>query len=101
MPKVVTGFLNFATQPAAGGLMVPATRWLATAVPAFDSYDWKYGLEENLIAFLHACWERQHLRIANDPSLQGDFLSLLACVVSRVGHASNCARDRVVNSAAG
>jgi hypothetical protein len=46
MPKVVTGFLNFAAQPAAAGLMLPGIRWLAAAVPAFDSYDWKYGLEE-------------------------------------------------------
>jgi hypothetical protein len=70
-------------------------------VPSFDSYDWKYGLEENLIAFLHACWEREHHRISGDPSLQGAFLSLLACVVSRGGHAAIALRDRVVNSAAG
>jgi hypothetical protein len=69
MPKVVTGFLNFASQPAVGGLMLPGIRWLAAAVPSFDSYDWKYGLEENLIAFLHTCWERQHRRIASDASL--------------------------------
>jgi hypothetical protein len=70
-------------------------------VPSFDSYDWKYGLEENLIAFLHTSWEREHHRISGDPSLQGAFLSLLACVVSRGGHAAIALRDRVVNSAAG
>jgi hypothetical protein len=101
MPKVVTGFLNFATQPAVAGLMLPGIRWLAAAVPSFDSYDWKYGLEENLIAFLHTCWEREHRRISSDPSLQGAFLSLLASVVSRGGHAAIALRDRVVNSTAG
>jgi hypothetical protein len=101
MPKVVTGFLNFVIQPAAADLLLPGIRWLAAAVPSFDSYDWKYGLEENLIAFLHACWKREHRRIAGDPSLQGAFLSLLACVVSRGGHAAIALRDRVVNSAAG
>jgi hypothetical protein len=101
MPKAVTGFLNLAVQPAVGGLMLPGIRWLAIAVPSFDSYDWKYGLEENLTAFLYACWEREHRRIASDPSLQGAFLSLLACVVSRGGHAAIALRDRVVNSAAG
>jgi len=29
MPKVVTGFLNFATQPAVAGLMLPGIQWLA------------------------------------------------------------------------
>jgi hypothetical protein len=101
MPKAVTGFLNLAVQLAVGGLMLPGIRWLAAAVPSFDSYDWKYGLEENLIAFLHTCWEREHRRIASDSSLQGAFLSLLACVVSRGGHAAIALRDRVVNSATG
>lgn len=101
MPKVVTGFLNFATQPAVAGLLLPGIRWLAAAVPSFDSYDWKYGLEENLIAFLDVCWDREHHRIASDASLQGAFLSLLACVIARGGHAAIALRDRVVNSAAG
>jgi len=39
MPKVVTGFLNFVTQPAAAGLLLPGIRGLAVVVPSFDSYD--------------------------------------------------------------
>jgi hypothetical protein len=69
-------------------------------VPAYDSYDWKYGLEENLIAFLHTCWERERQRISADSAMQTAFLALLACVVSRGGHAAIALRDRVVNSAA-
>jgi hypothetical protein len=99
-PRVVTGFLNFATEPAATGLLLPGIKWLAASVPSYDSYDWKYGLEENLIAFLHTCWERERHRISADPALQAAFLSLLACVVSRGGHAAIALRDRVVNSAA-
>ena len=40
-------------------------------------------------------------RISSDPTLQGAFLSLLACVVSRGGHAAIALRDRVINSSAG
>jgi hypothetical protein len=100
-PKVVTGFINFVVQPAAARLLLHAIKWLADTVPSFDSSDWRYGLEENLISFLHACWDREKRRISNDPSLQGAFLSLLRCVVSRGGHAAIALRDRVVNSAAG
>jgi hypothetical protein len=99
-PRVVTGFLNFVTEPAAAGLLLPGIKWLAAVVPSYDSYDWKYGLEENLIAFLHTCWERERHRISADPTVQTAFLSLLACVVSRGGHAAIALRDRVVNSAA-
>ena len=99
-PRVVTGFLNFATEPAATGLLLPGIEWLAATVPSSDSYDWKYGLEESLIAFLHTCWDRERLRISADPAVQTAFLSLLACVVSRGGHAAIALRDRVVNSAA-
>jgi hypothetical protein len=97
-PKVVTGFLNFVTEPAAVGLLLPGIRWLAVVVPSFDSYDWRHGLEENLIAFLHVCWEREQEQISSDPALQGAFLSLLHCVVSRGGHAAIALRDRVVNA---
>jgi hypothetical protein len=56
MPKVANGFLYFAVQPAAVGLLLPSIPWLAAAVPSYDSYDWRYGLEGNLIAFLRMCW---------------------------------------------
>jgi hypothetical protein len=101
MSKVVTGFLYFGTQPAAAGLLLPGITWLAATVPSFDSYDWRHGLEGNLIAFLQACWERESARISSAPSLQDAFLSLLTCVVSRGDHAAIALRDRVVNSAAG
>jgi hypothetical protein len=100
MPKVVTGFLHFVVQPAMAPLLLPSIKWLAATVPSFDSYEWRYGLEDNLIAFLHFCWDREQQRISGDPSLQAPFLSLLASVVSRASHAAIALRDRVVNSAA-
>jgi hypothetical protein len=100
MPKVVIGFLYFVVQPAMAPLLLPSIKWLAATVPSLDSYDWRYGLEENLIAFLHVCWDREQQRVSGDPSLQGAFLSLLASVVSRGSHAAIALRDRVVNSAA-
>ncbi len=100
MPKVVNGFLHFATQPATSGLLLPGIGWLAAVVPSFDCYDWKYGLEDNLVAFLHVCWERQRQKISSDPELQAAYLALLACVVSRGSHAAIALRDRLVDIAA-
>ncbi|MEH2549987.1 hypothetical protein V1283_006632 [Bradyrhizobium sp. AZCC 2262] len=98
--KLVSGFLYWVTQPAAAGLLVPAIRWLAPVVPTFDSYDWRDGLEGNLIAFLRACWERKGEQISVDLDLERDFRALLATVVSRGSHAAIALRDHVVGSAA-
>jgi hypothetical protein len=99
-PKLVSGFLYWVAQPAATGLLVPAIGWLAPVVPTFDSYDWRDGLEGNLIAFLRACWERKGEQISVDPDLEQDFRALLANVVSRGSHAAIALRDHVVGSAA-
>jgi hypothetical protein len=98
--KLVSGFLYWVTQPAAAGLLVPAIRWLAPVFPTFDSYDWRDGLEGNLISFLWACWERKREQISVDPDLERDFRALLATVVSRGSHAAIALRDHVVGSAA-
>jgi hypothetical protein len=100
MPRVTAGFLYFVVEPAAAGLMLPAIRWLVAVVPSYDSYDWKFGLEDNLIAFLHTCWDRHHQAISADPALQDAFLQLLSTVVSRGSHAAIALRDRIVGSAA-
>ena len=65
--------------PAAVGLVLPAIRWLTVAISSYDSYAWKYGLEDNLIAFLHA-WTAISRRFP--PDLREPFLHLLATVVS-------------------
>jgi hypothetical protein len=101
MPRVVAAFLYFVVQPAASGLLLPSIPWLASAVSSYDSYDWQYGLEDNLIGFLRTCSERHQKQISGDPSLKSPFLSLLACVVSRGSHAAIALRDQIVNSAAG
>ena len=98
--KLVSGFLYWVTQPAAVDLLVPTIRWLAPVVPTFDSYDWRDGLEGNLIAFLRACWERKGEQISVDPDLERDFRALLATVVSRGSHAAIALRDHIVGSAA-
>jgi hypothetical protein len=99
--KLVSGFLYWVTQPAADGLLVPAIRWLAPVVPTFDSYDWRDGLEGNLIAFLRACWERKGEQISVDPGLERDFSALLTTAVSRGSHAAIALRDHVVSSPVG
>ena len=98
--RLVSGFLYWVTQPAAVGLLVPAIRWLAPVVPSFNSYDWRDGLEGNLIAFLRACWEHKGQQISADPGLEQDFRALLATVVSRGSHAAIALRDHVIGSAA-
>jgi len=73
-------------------------RWLAALVPTFDSYDWKDGLEHNLVSFLYACWEREQARITASPELETAFNLLMATVVSRGGHPAIALRDHVVRS---
>lgn len=99
MPKVVSGFAAFAVLPGAQGLLLPGIRWVSAAANSFDSYDWKYGLEENVIDFLGLAWQREHRRISSDPTLRAPFLSLLAILASRGGHAAIALRDRVAGSA--
>jgi hypothetical protein len=70
--------------------------WLAAVVPSLDSCDWKYGIEDNSIAFLPSCCERHGEEIARNSSLHAAFLALLTAVVSRGGHAAIALRDRVV-----
>jgi hypothetical protein len=98
--KLVSGFLYWVTQPSAVDLLVPAIKWLAPVIPSFDSYDWRNGLEGNLISFLWACWEHEREQISADPGLERDFRVLLTTAVSRGSHAAIALRDHVVNSAA-
>jgi hypothetical protein len=99
--RLVSGFLYWVTQSAATGLLVPAIKWLAPVVPTFDSYEWRDGLEGNLIAFLRACWERKGEQISADPGLERDFRALLTTAVSRGSHAAIALRDHVVSSPVG
>ena len=70
-------------------------------MPSLDSYDWRHGLEGNLIAFLRSCWEREGDAISRTPALHTGFITLLTTVVFRGSHAAIALRDRVVASAAG
>lgn len=98
MPKVISGFVMFAVQPGASRLLLPGLRWVFSAVKMFNSYDWKYGLEENVVEFLHTCWQRESERIGRDPTLKEPFLALLAILESRGGHAAIALSKRVVGS---
>lgn len=98
IPKIISGLVMFATQPGAKQLLVPALRWTSAAVRSFDTYDWKYGLEENVIEFLHTCWQREGERIARDDSLRTAFLAVLTILVSRGSHAAIALNSRVVGS---
>ena len=97
IPYVLKGFAEFAIRPGTSGLLLPGLVWLATAVGSFSTYDWKYGLEETVIEFLHVCWQRESEKIANDPKLKEPFLALLAILTSRGAHAAIALRDRVGN----
>ena len=101
MPKVISGLVVFASQPGASRLLLPALRWSATAVKSFDSYDWKYGLEDNIIEFLHTCWQRESAHIKRDETLRTGFLSVLTILVSRGSHAAISLSNRVIGSISG
>jgi hypothetical protein len=101
MPKVISGLVIFAIQPGANQLLLPAMRLTSAAVRSFGTYDWKYGLEENVIEFLHTCWQREGERIARDESLRASFLAVLTILVSRGSHAAIALSSRVVGSIGG
>jgi hypothetical protein len=101
MPKVVNGFSAFAIRPGASKLLLPGIDWISSAVKTFDAYDWKYGLEDNVVEFLHVCWQRESQRISHEPRFREPFLAVLATLVSRGGHPAIALRDRVVGSPAG
>jgi hypothetical protein len=91
----------FAIQAGAKQLLIPVLRWMSAAVRTFDTYDWKYGLEENVIEFLHTCWQREGSRIARDETLRASFLAVLTILVSRGSHAAITLNSRVVGSTGG
>lgn len=100
-PKIISGLVTFAIQPGASQLMMPTLRWASAAVRSFDAYDWKYGLEENMIEFLHTCWQRAGASIARDETLRASFLAVLTVVVARGSHAAIALSARVVGSMSG
>ncbi len=101
MPDVAKGLAGFCVQPGAKMLLLPALRWMFAAIKDFDSYDWRHGLEEVVIDFLHTCWDQESGSIAGAPDLKEAFLGLVAIVVSRGSPAAISLRDRVVASLGG
>jgi hypothetical protein len=101
LPKVANGLMAFAIQPGAGRLLLPALRWASTAAKTFSTYDWRYGLEENAIEFLHICWQQEGGRIGRDETLRASFLSMLTILVSRNSHAAIALSSRVAGSIGG
>lgn len=95
MPKVVNGFAGFAVLPGSQNLLLPGIHWISEATSAFDTYDWKYGLEENVTEYLRVAWQREGQRIASDPELRRPFLSILSILAARGSHAAIALRERV------
>jgi hypothetical protein len=100
-PKIINGLVMFAVQPGAKLFLLPALRWTSVAVRSFGTYDWKYGLEENVIEFLHTCWQQEGSRIARDETLRGLFLAVLTILVSRGSHAAIALNARIISSIRG
>jgi len=59
------------------------------------------GLEENVIEFLHTCWQRESERISRDESLRASLVAVLTILVSRGSHAAIALNSRVVGSIGG
>jgi hypothetical protein len=97
-PKIITGLAGFVVQPGSAHFLLPALRWVFSAVSKFDTYDWKYGLEEAVIDYLHTCWQRESSRIMRDLALKEPFMAVLAILVSRGSHAAINLSNRVSGS---
>ena len=95
MPKVVKGFAGFAVLPGSRLLLLPGIPWVAAPTQEFSTYDWKYGLEENVTEYMRVAWQKEGQRIANDPQLRQSFLSILTTLAARGSHAAIALRDRV------
>jgi hypothetical protein len=100
-PKIMNGLVMFAVQPGAKLFLLPALRWTSVAVRNVGTYDWKYGLEENVIEFLHTCWQQEGSRIARDETLRGPFLAMLTILASRGSHSAIALNARVISSIVG
>jgi len=87
MPKVVKGFAGFAVLPGSRLLLLPGIPWVAAPTQEFSTYDWKYGLEENVTEYMRVAWQKEGQRIANDPQLRQSFLSILTTLAARGSHA--------------
>jgi hypothetical protein len=101
LPHVVSGFASFAVRPAAAQLLIPGVIWVSDAVRIFNNLNWKdFHLEEHLVEYLQACWERGATRVSGNPQIRAAFLDLLTRLSSRGGHAAIALRDRVLDSIA-
>jgi hypothetical protein len=98
MPDVTRGFLAFATKPGAASFLLPGVFWVTKAVEAFDSYDWRDGMEDSIVDFLEVCRQRESAEISGNAELREAFIALLSTLVSRGGHAAIALRDRVLAS---
>jgi hypothetical protein len=95
---VMSGFTAMAVLPASKELLLPGIRWLRAAVDGFHSYDWRHGLEDNVLEFLHVCWTQKRAQISTDPTLREAFLAILAVVTSRGTPAAIALNKRVAET---
>ena len=100
MPRILRSFLSFIVQPVGLQLILPAIGWLVAPVQSLSRYDWRDGIEEGLVLFLHTAWQRERARIMADEMLQRAFFDLLTTVVSRGSHPAIALRDRISGSSA-
>jgi hypothetical protein len=100
-PKIISGLVVFAIQPGSRHLLIPVLRWASLVTGSFDAYDWKYGVEENMIEFLHACWQQEGRRIAREETLRPLFLTMITILVARGSHAAIELNARVIGTIGG
>ena len=74
-------------------------QWLSTVFRSFAPHAYrKSDFDENCVAVLSACWEREQPKIVGDPNAREAFQSLLTSLAARGGHAAIALRDRVLDS---
>ena len=77
---------------------MPIVFGVAKAVEAFDSYDWRDGIEDSLVDFLEVCRQRESAEISANAELREAFRGLLSTLVSRGCNTAIALRDRLLAS---
>lgn len=97
IPRVAHGFARFLSRSATAVLILPFLGRLSVSLESYNDNDWRErGLEDALVAYLRACWEKRCAEVSSDETYRRPFLAILKMLTSRGNHAAAAFNVRVV-----